>query len=62
MTTLEGKRAFLDVIIDKELMVAKALQLGYDEDTQIDAAPGVYQFVCEVPGHESMTGTLIVEG
>ena len=28
----------------------------------IDAAPGVYQFVCEVPGHESMTGTLVVEG
>jgi plastocyanin len=28
----------------------------------IGAAPGVYQIVCDVPGHESMTGTLIVEG
>ncbi|MDH3247868.1 MAG: cupredoxin domain-containing protein [Acidimicrobiia bacterium] len=28
----------------------------------IDAAPGTYQIVCEVPGHESMTGTLFVEG
>ena len=28
----------------------------------IDAAPGTYQIVCDVPGHESMTGTLIVEG
>lgn len=28
----------------------------------IDAAPGAYQIVCEVPGHESMTGSLFVEG
>lgn len=28
----------------------------------VDAAPGVYQIVCEVPGHESMTGSLVVEG
>lgn len=32
MASLEGKRKFLDVIIDKELMVAKALQLGYLQD------------------------------
>ncbi|MEZ4387779.1 MAG: peptidylprolyl isomerase [Candidatus Krumholzibacteriia bacterium] len=38
LATLEGKRAFLNVIIDKELMVAKALQLGYDQDPQVDAA------------------------
>ncbi|MBD3222439.1 hypothetical protein GF314_14485 [bacterium] len=38
MSTLEGKRAFLDVIIDKELMVLKAMDLGFDQDTQIDAA------------------------
>ena len=38
MSTLAGKRQFLDVIIDKELMVAKALQLGYDKDPQVDAA------------------------
>ena len=38
MATLEGKRSFLDVIIDKELMVAKALQLGYEEDTEIQGA------------------------
>jgi hypothetical protein len=35
MATLAGKRAFLEVIIDKELMVAKALQLGYHEDTSV---------------------------
>jgi parvulin-like peptidyl-prolyl isomerase len=33
--TLEGKQAFLDVLINKELMVAKAIQLGYDKDTQV---------------------------
>jgi len=38
MSTLAGKRAFLDVIIDKELMVLKAMDLGFDQDTQIDAA------------------------
>lgn len=38
MTTLAGKRAFLDVIIDKELMVLKAMDMGFDQDTQIDAA------------------------
>jgi parvulin-like peptidyl-prolyl isomerase len=38
MTTVAGKRAFLEVIIDKELMVAKALQLGYQEDTSVKAA------------------------
>jgi parvulin-like peptidyl-prolyl isomerase len=38
MSTVAGKRAFLDVIIDKELMVAKALQLGYDDDSAAQAA------------------------
>ncbi|MBA2581017.1 MAG: hypothetical protein H0V03_09310 [Thermoleophilaceae bacterium] len=23
--------------------------------------PGTYRYVCEVPGHDSMTGTLTVE-
>ena len=40
MATLEGKRRFLDIIIDKELMVLKALQLGFDKDTQAQGARG----------------------
>jgi plastocyanin len=28
----------------------------------ISAAPGVYELICLVPGHESMTGTLVVGG
>lgn len=33
--TLEGKQAFLEVLVNKELMVAKAIQQGYDKDTQV---------------------------
>lgn len=36
--TLEGKRAFLDVIVNKELMVCKALDLGYDRQEQVQGA------------------------
>ncbi len=38
--TLDGKQAFLDVLINKELMVAKAIQQGYDKDTQVQMALG----------------------
>ena len=43
-------------------------ELGIDVDVpglkarrvDVEAAPGEYQIICTVPGHESMTGTLIV--
>ncbi len=38
MAGSEGKRRFLEIIIDKELMVAKALQLGYLQDEMIESA------------------------
>ncbi len=38
MSTEAGKRAFLDVLINKELMVQKAYQLGYDQDVQVVGA------------------------
>lgn len=28
---------------------------------EIDAAPGTYEIICKVPGHEAMTGTLTIE-
>lgn len=28
----------------------------------IDAPPGTYQIICEVPGHQNMTGTLTITG
>lgn len=36
--TMAGKQAFLQVIVNKELMRQKAIQLGYDQDAQIAAA------------------------
>ena len=36
--TLEGKRAFLDVIINKELMFLKAKELGLDKDLGVSGA------------------------
>jgi len=38
MAATEGKRAFLDVLINKELMRMKAEQLGYQNDPQIAGA------------------------
>lgn len=29
---------------------------------EVSAGPGTYEIICTVPGHESMTGTLIIEG
>lgn len=40
--------------IDVEVPALKARRVD------IDAAPGSYQIICDVPGHESMTGTLTV--
>jgi parvulin-like peptidyl-prolyl isomerase len=37
-STEGGKLAFLDVIINKELMAAKARQMGYDKEDQISGA------------------------
>lgn len=36
--TDEGKLAFLEVLINKELLVKKALQLGYDQDSKVALA------------------------
>jgi len=33
--TLDGKKRFLDVVIDKELMALKAKELGFDADKQV---------------------------
>jgi hypothetical protein len=38
MSTEEGKREFLQVLVNKELLRQKALQLGYDKDPQAVAA------------------------
>ncbi len=38
MAGLEGKRAFLETLINKELMLQKAIQLGYPNEPQISGA------------------------
>lgn len=42
--------------IDVEVPALKARRI------ELDAAPGEYQIICTVPGHESMTGTLTITG
>ena len=42
--------------IDVEIPALKASRVD------IDAPPGSYLIICTVPGHESMTGTLIITG
>jgi plastocyanin len=42
--------------VDLEIPALKAKRVD------IDAAPGTYQIICTVPGHETMTGTLTVTG
>jgi plastocyanin len=43
--------------IDFEIPALKSRRLDLET-----AAPGTYPLICAVPGHESMVGTLIVEG
>ncbi|HHC07429.1 MAG TPA: hypothetical protein ENK55_01750 [Actinobacteria bacterium] len=42
--------------VDLEIPALKASRID------LDAPPGTYAIVCTVPGHENMTGTLVVEG
>lgn len=42
--------------IDLEIPALKTRRID------VEAAPGTYQIVCDVPGHEDMTATLTVEG
>lgn len=42
--------------VNLEIPALKSRRIAFD------APPVTYEFVCTVPGHESMTGTLIVEG
>lgn len=43
-----------DLDIDIEIPALKAMRVD------VDAAPGTYQIICNVLGHENMTGTLVV--
>jgi plastocyanin len=42
--------------VDVEIPALKARRVN------LDAVPGTYTYICTIPGHENMTGTLTVEG
>jgi FtsH-binding integral membrane protein len=42
--------------IDVEIPAFKSRRID------LNAAPGTYSYVCTIPGHETMTGALIIEG
>ena len=42
--------------VDLEIPALKAKRVEFD------AVAGTYTYICTVPGHENMTGTLVVEG
>jgi len=44
-----------DLGVDLDIPALKAARVG------IDAVPGTYPYICTVPGHENMTGTLTIE-
>lgn len=48
------------LVVDGE---AGPVELPANRDVRIelDLEPGTYRFFCDIPGHEAMTGTLIVE-
>ena len=37
-------------------------RFNMDRRVEISAPAGTYTFVCNVPGHDDMVGTLIIEG
>jgi len=45
-----------DLGVDLEIPALRAARVD------IDAPPGVYSYICTVPGHENMTGTLTING
>lgn len=45
-----------DLGVDLEVPALKAKRID------VTGAPGTYEVICTVPGHESMTGTLTIEG
>ena len=43
-STIAGKKAFLDIIINKELMYLKAIELGYRKEDQISSAQAMLEY------------------
>lgn len=60
----ENRDLFWHTFTIRELGVNLWVPVGAELMTTFDAGPGVYEFICAIPGHPEagMVGTLIVEG
>lgn len=57
---IENKDPVRHTFTIEDLDVDVNLPGGADQRVDITGAPGTYEFVCEVPGHESMKGTITI--
>ena len=57
---VENKDLFRHTFTIEDLDISEDLGPGQDVRVELSAEPGEYEFVCEVPGHEDMEGTLTV--
>ena len=57
---VENKDLFRHTFTVEDLDISEDLGPGQDVRVELSAEPGEYEFVCEVPGHEDMEGTLTV--
>lgn len=57
---LENNDLFRHTFVVEGQDVKVEMPGGKDRRVQIDLAPGEYRFICDVPGHERMEGTLTV--
>jgi len=57
---VENKDLFRHTFTVEDLDISEDLAPGQDVRVELSAEPGEYEFVCEVPGHEDMEGTLTV--
>lgn len=59
---VENKDGIRHTLTIEELSVDLEIPALKSRRVDITAAPGTYSIICTVPGHENMTGTLVVEG
>lgn len=57
---LENRDRFRHTFVIDDPFVKVDMPGSTGRRAQIDLAPGEYEFYCDVPGHESMVGTLVV--
>ena len=57
---VENKDLFRHTFTIEDLDISEDLGPGQDVRVELSAEPGEYEFICEVPGHEDMEGTLTV--